>query len=508
MFLTMRVVDLKLALRIFRSIATILFLAFVGPAYAGYYDVTYSTSGQTTLSNSTTSYSYPYGVTTYGVSGGGTISGQQPRVSCSGSITANFTWVPSNPSDLPPKVAILKEMSGASWESEYGDINATGSGTDGMGHPVGDLGTYGYANGTRYQVIPNPGASWSAPAISPSVSAQQNQYKLTGQVGYNAGLYGVWIDTTYTQNDGGLIYAEASRPTQAYITCPLPNVSFSNHQWNASGRFVKGYSPSTPSAHAVYMSAPDWTVAQPKWHYYDRGASTITCSVTLQTTDGLLNQSVSTSKDLGVEKVTVGGTTNYSQRTNDNGWMIYTATNPAVTDIGGNQVGMVYAVTNGASSVAPHFPPGGALADAQLLNAYWTMNFTTLSTNGEFWLDNGFPYGSPGSIQYFSGQTYAIMDGSDSPAAGGLNVIVQTSFDMSLLYKASVSGSIYIPASHFVWTWNAGIGGTNGQPNGGGLIQSIMFPEWDHVFNNVGGGGGEGPIEPEGKRMGGLKEAR
>lgn len=494
------------------------FLLISVSSFAGYYSVSYSSGGTAIYRGDTYYHSLPYsqfggGVTPYSPDVTASFTEEVPDypeqvvtqvAECSGAITATFTWHPDNPSDLPPKVAILKEYGFARWDAPLGaGLESPGFADNGLGNAENTDGqTYGQSLGAKYTVVSNPGQQWSLPTPrNPRVKGVSSwgwQWGPTtnARLTYTSALYPVWINTTNTVNSGGLIFAEASRQTNAYLTCDLPDSHFDPDSfiWSASGQLVKNYSPTTASAHPIAMGAADWQQPSPTWHYFASGQSTINCQVRIWTDDGLLNETISTSKDLTVEKVEVGGTTAFSELTKIEDWIpfLYTNTNPSVA-VGDTMVGMVYSVTPGASAIADHFPPGGALVDTQLILAQWNVNFIEKSTNGEFWLDNSFPYANAGNIfQTPGGAINAYLDGSDSPHFGGTwgSVIVSTTFEMHLLYKASPSGSIWIPASRFLWTWNAaGPGDTQGQPDGYGIVDNIAFPEWDDVFENTGGDG-------------------
>lgn len=232
-----------------------LLLSFSGNAFAGYYEVNYQSSGIAHRQNTAISEDLPYGVQSGGVTSGQVaISGDFPSIQCSGSVQATFTWVPSNPSDQPPHTAILREYAYVSWGGPSGPF-LDGGGDDGFGDLAYDQGTgSGMASRIKYTVIQEPGDSFTAPAISPEVHVSNNEGRITASVAYAAGLYAVWIDTSYTVNAEGDIFAEAGRPLIAAISCALPGVHFANYSWSATGRIFKAYNPSTISTHVEWMS--------------------------------------------------------------------------------------------------------------------------------------------------------------------------------------------------------------------------------------------------------------
>jgi hypothetical protein len=96
-------------------------------AYAGHYTVSYSggnCNGQP--------YTFNNGV--YG--GGASANNQNPNVTCSGQITATFTWVPdpSIPNEPPPPAAVVMQNCTAQWQCNAPNAkSAQGSADNGLG---------------------------------------------------------------------------------------------------------------------------------------------------------------------------------------------------------------------------------------------------------------------------------------------------------------------------------------------------------------------------------------
>ena len=135
-------------------------------AYAGHYTVSYSggtVNGQPYTGNG------PYG---------GSMGSSQ--VTCSGTITATFTWVPDYPGDpsVAPPAVVIKETCLAQWYANGGGVNVqySGSADDGFGDPAQATTRPGQiSQGVRYEIrqsdtLGAPLKSFSV-QCSPKVSA-------------------------------------------------------------------------------------------------------------------------------------------------------------------------------------------------------------------------------------------------------------------------------------------------------------------------------------------------
>lgn len=135
-------------------------------AYAGHYTVSYSggtVNGQPYTGNG------PYG---------GSMGSSQ--VTCSGTITATFTWVPDYPGDpsVAPPAVVIKETCLAQWYADGGGANVqySGSADDGFGDPAQATTRPGQiSQGVRYEIRQSdtPGAPLKSFSVqcSPKVSA-------------------------------------------------------------------------------------------------------------------------------------------------------------------------------------------------------------------------------------------------------------------------------------------------------------------------------------------------
>jgi len=104
-----------------RILALLLVLVLSASGWCGYYSVAYTSSGTAVSPTQTVQYGPDL---TYGF--GGSVSWAPNKtdppgvLTCSGSITATFTWVPDDAEDEPPPFAIVQKRSLASWRGSPG----------------------------------------------------------------------------------------------------------------------------------------------------------------------------------------------------------------------------------------------------------------------------------------------------------------------------------------------------------------------------------------------------
>src|ERR1051326_242422 len=101
--------------RLFSALVALFALMAARPAWAGYYDVTYS-GGTWSTTNASGPYEYMYYGFGYDVSDIGTPT----FANCSGTITATLTWVPDFDGDVPPASCIVAENTTvwANWSTQ------------------------------------------------------------------------------------------------------------------------------------------------------------------------------------------------------------------------------------------------------------------------------------------------------------------------------------------------------------------------------------------------------
>ena len=429
------------------------------PVYSG---------GQCVVNNGTSSTPYPYtGTTTWYGGNDAYPNGKAVSVTCSGAITATFTWKPdpSNPNELPPTSVIVEQDCSVDCYLDGGTGSyATGLGRSGTGDD--------YLSDTLYSVKTNPGLSFSiTPACSPSVTATSKATDggCGASVSYSAAAYPVTITITGTTPVNG---TQALTGQQLTATLNVPS-GFSvyqppgqtGYQWTITGnngnKVFKNYDPTLPSNQLVPLAPADLTVASPS--FYDRAAETVsaTCAVTLLAPDGVTQIPVTVrSKDILVLKPTVtrwdivGG---WVQHYNSTTWGLAVNPNSTTAD------GMTWSNVN--ISVPSPFS-GGQGSFVQTVTPDHEIfkdgsaNPTTGANNKKAGLDSGFPYGPPAgywTVPAAGGDVDGpnIVSGANFNGYQGYNKIyANDTFTTWVMYNPPAVGSqgtVWVPLKSYTW---------------------------------------------------------
>jgi hypothetical protein len=215
-------------------------------------------------------------------------------VTCSGTITATFTWQPSFPGESPPNVVLVKETSRATWRGD------TGSASNGLGFPaVPDANGFGgTSSGVKWSVKNNPGQSFTW-TCTPSASASTADPPV-GPYADAAASVSYRIDVGFIQISlsGGIQSTTESRyligqKCRAEITSDsIPPLSINSYSWNVSGgdsfkRFYVSHSQATHLS-AGYRDNLATPITTPtlKCHFAKNGTVTISCTVGLAVPPG------------------------------------------------------------------------------------------------------------------------------------------------------------------------------------------------------------------------------
>jgi len=472
-------------------------LCVATPAGAGHYNVAYS-YGHWDVPYSTGDYEQIY----FGYGAMPSYDGTDSFASCSGAITATFTWVPDFEGDDPPASVILEEecTCNANWSWE---ANSGGSGGGGGGSPSGaatvDSGlggtptmssdsTSGSANidQTRTTARVNPGTTFTV-GCSPSAFASTGSGYSYASVGYRVLYTPVTVGFLGTTPINGHDEAIIGQGVSAYLlTSPFdfPWYHFypvSNYAWQVTGGdpFKHYYVEPTGAqqGHAQFLSGSDLT--QEMVHFYCRKdeAVTVTCSADVTVNGQILHL-------VGSGKFTTVAPT--SSLTADLTHITFY--------IDGNNItlGAVDPVTNGyipcvfkgRASDPIGFGTGGSWHFLQTVNPSTTLTSGGIDTKipappkwGVLGLDRKYPYDPAPAIpdanapgRYASDnteQTTVDSPGYSWPNLAALNAVthikVDKKFNMYLMYLPPGLDVEWVPAYKLDWF----ISVDADQPNGG-----------------------------------------
>lgn len=283
------------------SLLTLALLFAPLAARAGYYDGPVYTSADGKV---VTTSSYYSGFTERYLQSGGSFGGsnQSPScgdalgnptnstITCSGSITATFTWNNGgDPNDKPPQSAVVTENCQTYWTGpNYQNVYYSGSCTNPLGGSptAGPSGVGQTWDFIKYRVVSNPGASFTV-SCSPSVNASAG-----GTVGYvSAGVtYSASLSPVTIDLQGVTLDANNRNPqvlTGQQVDATLNTGRFSvvprSTNWAVTGDAFKNYDYTSTSNQLVPLSAPDFAVDIFAFYTKKNEPITLTCNATVTT---------------------------------------------------------------------------------------------------------------------------------------------------------------------------------------------------------------------------------
>lgn len=512
---------------------TLLSLATLGTcttaALAGHYDISFSGGGPIVIVGpSGAPWTKPYtGIT--GFRGGTANSADQGSngglgsegpgsVTCDGRITATYTWNrDGDPNSSPPPAIVLIETASASYSAYQG----SGACDDGMGDPSLPDGT-GYGSGSsgvHYRLVSGPAATFST-YCTPTAHATDSVDWCTAGVQYSVQVQLITISiegaipANATNNCLAGQYVEGHIDAGPYVVA--------NPSWSVSGPAYQGavwgawHHNSTQNGQdsQQYCDSHQWVpfdstwAAQgsPKWFYYQSWNKSIaTCAFDVYTPQGVNLGSTTASTYV------FAWAPYFDFRATSSGEVAYEADSGTVTGItSGDGVGpgISFVESTGTPAFfAIDYTEGVGFASfVQLTNInrsldYYTSTSTT-TTNGQFWLDNTYPYS--GWFAADSTTDHPTQNGTeDQPdEVWGNNYCVHAtandSFKMFLVWKAPVADPRTlvedIPLTVRYWQWQAD--GHRSTPWSlwqpiTGSVQTQVGPgwptsefAWDHPFVN------------------------
>lgn len=500
----------------------LLFLLMLCPRPArAQYSAVASYTGGTATSGTTTrpyTYDYPGGIYVYG-GGLSASAGSGDTASCTGGITAAFTWVSST---LPPSSVII-EQSTEAWArgSTVNDVY-TPPASCSVNNPYSSPGSSsspGTLLGKQYSAKSNPGASFSVTCSGLSSSATPQASSdgsfVSTSVSYAAAAFPVTINPGGATSDGsgGWDILVGQECTAGLAGIPS-DCTVSDYQWSVSGTTFQSWSADTPAiGNAPYNQDASYYVDGPgplsnptaSWYWNDlnQTSETVNCTATVTPPAGQGSPFPITV----TQKVTVMVPNWKATGTGGNMQVLGTLSGDYFLQASplpgsGKTGGMEWEASVSSPDLGLFGDGNLELVQLIIPNASYTShgffhNTYTWSLNGQEGLDTPYPY--PGS-------TGATFTGTDSPSLALTSLNAQSAtltdqFEDYLMYFAP--GSVQpVPLGRFIWSTNgnatlpssgtwAGYGSAGSvTPSGSAtkFLPSNMFPMWTQNSGNDAGG--------------------
>ena len=464
-------------------------------AYSGGQCVVHKADGTTTTTPYGPSYLPPGWGTGFGFAASATVT-------CSGAITATFTWQPDAATpNAPPPLSVIVEQDCAI--TSYISGGVTGSIATGLGHSGG---AGGVAPDTVYTVKNNPGLSFSiSPPCAPSISLVSVATSGTsgGTLLYKASTLPVLLTLNGTTKDSSgldniLIGQGCSGTLNAGPT------TLSNFQWGPGPVFDQFLVSSDQSqGYATFLSAAALTQPSPHWHYLqDSGAGTfrVTCSATAS----INGTAIGTVTGQDSVKVWVpyyymshnAGPTTVEQSTSGGPY-------DHISTGGFNLIppGMTFVGAVGTPALFSNSGTGGWLF-VQLINTshrQWSpvSPLPLTSGSGGLALDAQWPYkpGWPADSTSSASTPHHADDSPDLYLNNGYNEFaIADIYQMYMMYVPPGTDSQYVPLHKLTWEWNAqpvtiyedGIwpNGASGTVTLDSDVRWISHPTWAQKFTS------------------------
>ena len=391
--------------------------------------------------------------------------------SCTGAITASWTWVPA-PSmtmttDPPPTSVIVTESCTAS--VTVATPIAAGKYDTGMGKSGGVSWSPGGNNTAEATVIrysvQTGGATLTLPVVSATASAASPGD--TCSVYYTATLYPITVNIIGTNNPSAGDYrALTGQQITANLTATygLPyGTKVTGYTWaGVSGTCFKTYNETASSNQLVALGSSDLTgpasgsTSVASLAFYDSAAEnlTLTCTVSVAAPDGTSLSLTATSPPINVLKPTLTGwgiAEGYLQlASNGSAYGLY----GNLSGTGNSTNGMIW--SNVTVNVPAPFSGNGQCTFTQLVNpnriAYVSgVSKPQVPYNGILGIDGSFNYGSSWGVT----GTGNDVDSPNQPlyyTAGLTEFSDADAFTTYVMYQPS--GGVWVPLEKISWTWS------------------------------------------------------
>lgn len=479
-------------------------------ANAQYSAPVYSGGKVTTSSTTSSATTYPYGVTTTPFGGWG--GGGPNTASCTGAITATFTWDDFGTGAAPQNV-IVEQQSYAYWQAENLPYSPSGSVDDGLGDGEVDteitqvpnvLYLYsGVSKGTTYMSEQPASDGTVTLTCTPSASVKQSGAS-EAYVDYSASVVPVSITLNGPINVNGTYEILPGQICNATLQLPA-GYTCSKCDWTISGTYYGDWDYTIPQSSppdkldpsALNFNYPPPYVSKSttgNWYWDDTKQSTpetVSCTATVNAPDGTQFTATFSTK---VSEVVP--TSNMTAMIGSSG--IYpnaygTSDYWLVLDGANNTEGYIldYTVTQSTD-----FQGVGECAIAQLLLGTYSIT-PPLYSWSEDGLDGGFPYPYGGSGPT-NGVINTMMDSPGIDCKQFTSVTINDSFTDYLMYlppNDSVGPSLWVPLKQQPWYWyvtateptgdwanTSGVKITGIGPGTGTECPTNDYPEWDNYY--------------------------
>ena len=462
--------------------------------------------GKCVVNNGSGTTTYPYtGTTTWGGGNDAYPNGKAVSFTCSGPITATFTWKPdpSNPNEPPPdSVLVEQDCSVKCYLSGGTGSYATGLGRSGSGD--------GYLSDTLYSVKTNPGTSFSiTPACSPSITATSKttdggcgatiSYSATAAYVLNLSG-GIGPTTAKSLLIGQLLTASLSTGalTQSGWNWTVSGGSpFKDYVATNSGAVYTPFSPRTTASMNCYFAKPDTPTVSCTAHLAVPPGTFPTAGLTVTTTQTLTT--VKPNASLSIIIGSVNTEPGYPSNPTFVQLQRFPQTQPVNDDETTYASGITFSGTITTPSAYVLGSDYGSWNWTQLMTAsrqekyngaYWKLALTTTSPptiiNNLKLLDGGYPYsGWYPANGVPTGNSDSPSQGLDpSPAIREHDV--SDNFDDYLMYQPPGTKSLPVPLKETDWYWTfqalknaANVWSTSGNNAYWGYVADFPdFPLW------------------------------
>lgn|GEM_PF-4320565 len=500
-------------LRFYALIVT-LFCLFVPSVEAGTWQVTYTGGTRTMPNTPPASYAMHNPPPGYGF-----IQNNISNATLSGAITATFTWQPAYTGEQPPASVLLSEYSRAEAVAQVpqGNPNPQVAADNGLNakqvvterdwtyyyQPVHSISVL--SESSRYRIRENPGTQFTV-TCSPTASCSATIGFGNVSVRYSAKVSNIGIrvlGTRRDENDNQEILV--GQGAVGNVFTDDPSLSFQNYRWAYPSWTFKEYvvASNNSSAYVVELSAADMVLPNPTWYWRRDGNDNVSCTVDVY------------KNNIKIETVTLTCGVKV--------WIpyYYFAYNARLSSYLPNFAGVIaeynglpgmewltristpnrFRNTSGSSrsGIGQWVQLCNIFRQQRIRAADGTTYPLTTSTNGEFWLDNIYPYSAFFPADSPDSGDHTSEDRPESAFNSFANAIsISDWFQLFVMYQPPDTGYgvQWVSLHRTYWNWQVygekQSGSTlNWLPNPPGGVTADggqrwwLHPVWSNVFGNI-----------------------